>query len=367
MRLSIILPVKLTDNKKLSIASPPDNLQLSLPLDISPNMYYNWCTTKRRRDLIMLNLQKQLQDYLQDCRYRKELNPKTLKAYQIDLKQFMQFLAERKLKADKAGITEYLFYLHEVYKQRTTKRKIASLKAFFNYLEYEERIEINPMNRIRVKFKEERVLPRSVPYEIIEHLLFVMYGQYEEEMKLDKSFWKDMKIRDLAIIELLFMTGIRISELCSLRVEDINLVEGTIRVYGKGAKERVIPIGSQEVLSLLREYNSCMQRSEQPYFFLNRYGEQVSPQSVRNMIKKNAKKANIEMNITPHMFRHSFATLLLDQDVDIRIIQNLLGHSSIVTTQIYTYVTTEKKRNVLEKRHPRNQMKLRKYANNDII
>lgn len=304
----------------------------------------------------MENLQKEVEDYLQDCRYRKELNPKTLKAYQIDLGQFMQFLADKKCVADKEGITSYLFYLHDTYKQKTTKRKIASLKAFFNYLEYEEKIESNPMNRVRVKFKEEKVLPRSVPYEVIEKLLAVMHSRYEQEKGEEKLCWRTIRLRNLVIVELLFMTGIRISELCDLRQENINLTEGTIRVYGKGAKERVIPIGNQEVLALLREYDYCLERREQSFFFLNRYGERVSPQAVRLMIKKNVKRAKISMHITPHMIRHSFATLLLEQDVDIRIIQNLLGHSSIVTTQIYTHVAAEKKRHVLEEKHPRNHM-----------
>lgn len=304
----------------------------------------------------MVKLQQEIQSYIQDCRYRKELNPKTLKAYQIDLGQFMQFLAEKKCVADKEGITAYLFHLHDTYKQKTTKRKIASLKAFFNYLEYEEKIESNPMNRVRVKFKEERVLPRSVPYEIIEQLLAVMHSRCEQEKGKEKLCWHTIRVRNLAIVELLFMTGIRISELCDLRQEDINLTEGIIRVYGKGAKERVIPIGNQEVLALLREYDECIQRENRQYFFLNRYGEWVSPQAIRLMIKKNVKTAKIQMHITPHMFRHSFATLLLEQDVDIRIIQNLLGHSSIVTTQIYTHVAAEKKRHVLEEKHPRNHM-----------
>lgn len=304
----------------------------------------------------MGNLQKEVEDYLQDCRYRKELDPKTLKAYQIDLGQFMQFLGEKKCKADKEGITSYLFQLHDTYKQKTTKRKIASLKAFFNYLEYEEKIESNPMNRVRVKFKEEKVLPRSVPYEMIEQLLTVMYSRCEQKRGMEKRCWQTIRIRNVAIVELLFMTGIRISELCDLQQEDVNLTEGTIRVYGKGSKERIIPIGNQEVLKLLREYDHCLQRKEQSFFFLNRYGDRVSPQAVRLMIKKNVKRAKISMHITPHMIRHSFATLLLEQDVDIRIIQNLLGHSSIVTTQIYTHVAAEKKRHVLEEKHPRNHM-----------
>ncbi|MCH5265181.1 MAG: tyrosine-type recombinase/integrase [Lachnospiraceae bacterium] len=306
---------------------------------------------------------REINHYLTYCQYQKELTTKTIKAYRTDLHQFERFLEQTGQRADKTGITAYLYHLHSAYKQKTTKRKIASLKAFFNYLEYEERIEINPFNKIRVKFKEEMLLPRSIPCETIEQLLSYMY-QCRNRMKNTSSSL--LLLRDLAVIELLFMTGIRISELCSLCQEDVDLAQGVIRVYGKGAKERRIPIGNSGVRNLLWEYQRAVsarekgegEEKQQQAFFRNRYNQRISDQTVRLMIEKYARAAGITMHITPHMFRHSFATLLLEQDVDIRIIQNLLGHSSIVTTQIYTHVAAEKKKHVLESKHPRNAMRL---------
>lgn len=306
----------------------------------------------------MEELQKQIFMYLEHCQFQRELDLKTIRAYRFDLKQFIRFLENNKYSIDKEGISAYLFFLHKTYKQKTTKRKIASVKAFFRYLEYEERLEQNPMGRIRTSFKEEKILPRSIPYVIIEQLFSYMYNirdnihQNREQAKLI--------VRDLAILELMFMTGVRISELCNLKAEAIDLSQGLVRVYGKGGKERVIPIGNGDVILLLKEYKKMFDDKIETYFFVNRWGNPLSDQAVRLMLNKYTKEAGIKIHLTPHMFRHSFATLLLEQDVDIRIIQALLGHSSIATTQIYAHVAAEKKREVLENRHPRNQMILSK-------
>lgn len=306
----------------------------------------------------MKQLENQVFMYLEQCQFQKELDSKTIRAYRFDLMQFIGFLENNKYSIDKEGISAYLFFLHKTYKQKTTKRKIASIKAFFHYLEYEEMFERNPFNRIRTTFKEERILPRSIPYEVIEQLFSYMYDIRENIPKNREQ--EKLIVRDLAILELMFMTGIRISELCNLKAEAIDLEQGLVRVYGKGGKERVIPIGNRDVVLLLKEYKKLFAEKIDAYFFVNRWGNPLSDQAVRLMINKYTKEAGIKMHLTPHMFRHSFATLLLEEDVDIRIIQALLGHSSIVTTQIYAHVASEKKRNVLEHRHPRNQMLLRK-------
>lgn len=299
---------------------------------------------------------REMENYLHVCEVQRELNDKTIKAYRIDISQFLNYLTENQLLPDKSGINHYLDYLHDKYKQRTVKRKIASVKAFFNYLDYEEKIENNPFNRVRVRFKEEQLLPRSVSQEIIEKLLKHMY-QEKNNGKLSK--WKKrLLLRDLCVIELLFMTGIRISELCELHRDAIDLSKGTICVYGKGSKERMIPIGNNKVLQLLQEYEKEFEKEMKGNFFVNRYGEALSTQSVRLMIRHYTKAAGIEQHITPHMIRHSFATLLLEEGVDIRIIQQLLGHASIVTTQIYTNVASAQKKKILEAFHPRNQMNI---------
>lgn len=299
---------------------------------------------------------QEMENYLHVCEVQRELNDKTVKAYRIDITQFWDYLTRSRLSLDKTGVNGYLDYLHDKYKQRTIKRKIASVKAFFNYLDYEEKIESNPFNRIRVRFKEEQLLPRSVSQDIIEKLLKYMYQQMSNG-KLSK--WKrGLLLRDICVIELLFMTGIRISELCELHRDAIDLSKATICVYGKGSKERIIPIGNNKVLHLLQRYEKEFEKEIEESFFVNRYGEPLSTQSVRLMIRHYTKAAGIEQHITPHMIRHSFATLLLEEGVDIRIIQQLLGHASIVTTQIYTNVASEKKKKILETYHPRNQMSI---------
>lgn len=299
---------------------------------------------------------QEMENYLHVCAAQRELNDKTVKAYRIDITQFLDYLTENQLLLDKCGINNYLNYLHAKYRQRTVKRKIASIKAFFNYLDYEERIGSNPFNKVRVRFKEEQLLPRSVSQETIEELLKYMYQQKGND---ELSKWKRRLIlRDICVIELLFMTGMRISELCELHQDSIDLSKGIIRVYGKGAKERVIPIGNIKVLQLLREYGEEFEKEIEGNFFVNRYGEPLSTQTVRLMLQHYTKAAGIEQHITPHMIRHSFATLLLEKGVDIRIIQQLLGHASIVTTQIYTNIASEQRKRILELYHPRNQMSI---------
>ena len=244
-----------------------------------------------------------------------------------------------------------------IYKQRTVKRKIASLKAFIGYLEYEEIIEENPFRKINTKFKEEIILPRTIPRDIVEHLLRKMYEEKEKDMTANE---KRFLIRDIAVVEFLFATGLRVSELSALRREDMDLHTGIFLIKGKGSKERYMQIENKEVQKAMEEYYSLFQDKigQQEYFFLNKWGNRLSEQAVRIMLRKHVEKAGIPAHLTPHMFRHAFATLLLEEDVDIRYIQKMLGHSSIVTTQIYTYVAVEKQKEILRLKHPRNKMRI---------
>ena len=301
----------------------------------------------------MNNLETLTQNYLDFCQYQKRLDSKTLKAYRIDLKQF----AEQMSPASIAEITPdtletFISGLHQTYKPKTSKRKIASLKAFFHYLEYKDIIQVNPMNKIQTRFREPITLPKTIPLHIIETFLSTMYHQ----KKLAKTEYEKKCItRDIAVIELLFATGMRISELCSLRPENVNLYEGDVLIYGKGAKERKIQIGNKDVISILYEYQQTFHVEIEScgYFFVNRLMKRLSEQSVREMINKYSKLADIHLHITPHMFRHSFATYLLESDVDIRYIQKMLGHSSINITEIYTHVAMSKQKDILTTKHPR--------------
>lgn len=154
-------------------------------------------------------------------------------------------------------------------------------------------------------------------------------------------------MRNILILELLFATGMRISELCSLKTEQIDFNDYIIKIYGKGSKERLIQICNTNVQVLIDKYKNTMELEENFFFFTNRLHNRLSEQSVRYMINDYAKSAQISRHITPHMFRHSFATLLLEEDVDIRYIQQMLGHSSITTTQIYTHTSINKQRSIL--------------------
>lgn len=148
-------------------------------------------------------------------------------------------------------------------------------------------------------------------------------------------------------------TGLRISEVCNLKKDDVNINEKYIRILGKGSKERILQIENEDVLKSLKEYKILTANENEYYFFNNRIGRKLSEQSVRNIIYDITKNAHIKQHITPHMFRHSFATMLLEEDVDIRYIQKILGHSSITTTQIYTHVTSNKQREILKEKNPK--------------
>lgn len=306
----------------------------------------------------MNTIQETIQSYLQYCREQRRLDDKTLRAYKNDLEQFADMVTTDSLVPHKEILKRYIAELHSRYKQKTVKRKIASLKAFYNYLEMEEIINVSPMRKIRTEFRKEKVLPRSIPADVIENLLKYVYMRKEQEAW---SVWqKKILVRDIAVLEMLFATGLRISELCNLQKDRIDVEKGILCIKGKGAKERFLQIGNQNVLELLQEYKSAWENElkKSTYFFFNRYGERYSEQAARLMINKYVDLAGIDMHITPHMFRHAFATLLLEEDVDIRYIQKMLGHSSIVTTQIYTEVACKKQMEILKSKHPRNKMKI---------
>ena len=254
---------------------------------------------------------------------------------------------------------QYITNLHKQYKPKTVKRKIASLKAFFHYLEYKEILQENPFSKLDVRFREARILPKTIPFHSIQAFLSVLYSQKDLALT---EYRKRCCIRDIAVIELLFATGMRISELCSLKPADIDLANNTVLIYGKGAKERILQICNPEVISALTLYQETFKEeiSLCGYFFVNRLQSKLSDQSVRFMINYYSNLAGIEQHITPHMFRHSFATLLLEQDVDIRYIQKMLGHSSISTTEIYTHVSNAKQKDILVHKHPRNLISINK-------
>lgn len=289
-------------------------------------------------------LVKALENYFEDCKFRKRLNNKTIKAYKIDLNQFFEIV--NNLDDEVKEINEYIHFLNKKYsKHKTVKRKLASVKAFYFYLEYEEIIEYSPFNKVRTKIKEPHVLPKTIQKENIEKIIQYLFDRVSSA-KTD--FQTIISIRNIAIIGLLFSTGIRISELCNIKVADINFNEKTLKIFGKGSKERILYIGNETVVEFCKKYKQLNENvDENDYFFLNRFGKQISDQSVRILLKNIESELKLTEHITPHMFRHTFATTLLEKDVDIRYIQSILGHSSISTTQIYTHVTYFKQIEIL--------------------
>lgn len=305
-----------------------------------------------------MNLQEKVKPYLEYCTYRKELDAKTVKAYRIDLTQFFSYV--QSTEPEKETIEQYITELHKKYKQKTIKRKIASIKAFYSYLEEEELVEQNPFRKIKVKFKETIILPRIIPREEIEQLLNYIYASLSSLSGIQYKH----SLRDAAVIEVFFATGARVYEISNIRAENINLNSGLIRIMGKGRKERYIQISNTAVLDILRKYyeENEPEIKKSGYFFINNRGKRYTEQSIRLMLKKYTLKAGIQRKITPHMFRHSFATYLIEEGVDVSCVQQILGHSSIKTTQIYIHVAAKKQADILRELHPRNNMNIVKVA-----
>lgn len=316
-------------------------------------------TTEKSVEGKIMNYNEQVKKYLEYCEFRKELDWNTLKAYRIDLKQFFEFTQEDM--PEKNKIENYITELHKKYKQKTIKRKIASIKAYYNYLEECEIIEDSPFRKIKVKFKETIILPKIIPREEIESLLNYMYScEHRNDKEKMYKYW----LRDISVIETLFATGARVYEVSNIKLDCINLNTGLIKIMGKGGKERYIQIASAEILNILKKYykHNSEAIKKSGFFFVNSRGNRYTEYSIRLMLKKYTKLAGIERNITPHMFRHSFATYLIEEGVDVSCVQQILGHSSIKTTQIYIHIAARKQAEILREMHPRKHMNILRAA-----
>lgn len=305
-----------------------------------------------------MKLEEVIKDFKFHCKFERNLSNKTMEAYSVDLNQFEQFKNYKSIdisEFDKYKLKEYVQSLYELeLKVKTIKRKVSVLKAFFNYLEFDEIILVNPFRKMRISIKEPTTLPKTIELKEIVKILKFLYKIKESFNDKDIYSYKII-VRDIAVIEILFSTGIRVSELCNIKINDINLQSGIIKIKGKGDKERIIQICDNEVRKILKEYFELFseQIKKTRYFLINRLNKKISEQSIRLMIKKYQKISGIDKHITPHMFRHSFATLLLEEGVDVRYIQHMLGHSSISTTQIYTKVNMKQQKKILNSKHPR--------------
>lgn len=297
-------------------------------------------------------LSDHITQYLQACEFEKRLSTDTLKAYRIDLTQFAAFAQGSAV--DKVLLGQYAAHLNQHFAPRSVKRKLASVRAFYSFLEEQEHIEESPFRRFRLHIVYPKELPRVIPTETVEAILREAYGRYQAT----GDRWS---LRDVLVLELLFDTGMRVSELCKLTPDTFQIGSNGLRllIHGKGRKERVLQIATTEVVLLaelyLSEFSAGIHNTG--FILLNRRGRPLTTQGVRQIISHHIQAAAVLGHITPHMFRHTFATALLDAGVDIRYIQTLLGHSSISTTEIYTHVATGQQSTILAQRHPRNEMK----------
>lgn len=299
-----------------------------------------------------MNLENLINIYLEHCSIQNNLSFKTLKAYKTDLSQFREFTKDNDF-LNKSNIEDYIAYLKSLsYKIKTIKRKIASLKAFFSFLNYQDYIEFNPFYKIKLKIKDSFMLPKIITIDDLNKLFNII----EENIEItnnSKYVYKEL-LRDRAILELLLASGMRIGELCTLKRSNIMYSSNLIKIKGKGSKERMIPIYHPRLIDDLIAYEKAFDEELKcsEYFFISKRKNRISCQSVAYMIKKYSRLAGIGINITPHMFRHTFATMLLEQDVDSRQIQLILGHSSIYTTQIYTHISSKKKNDIMKYKNP---------------
>jgi integrase/recombinase XerD len=301
-----------------------------------------------------------IEGFLFHCRYEKNLSTRTLAAYDTDLDQFARALPPLAL-ADvalvgKLELRAYIQQLFAPYREKTVKRKVATLKAFFRYLEREGTIATTPFRTMDVKIRETRRVPRTIPLTEVERLFRHLYTL--RTVGSDSAIEAFILARDTAILEAIFATGARVSEICHLTVDDVDLSDGWIRILGKGGKERVVQLCNAPIIDALSTYRASRDAvlARESYFFLNRVGRRLSEQSVRALLKRHAARAGVKGPVRPHLLRHSVATLLLEEGVDIRHIQHLLGHSSIATTQIYTHVNNQAQRDVLTSKHPRRRL-----------
>jgi integrase/recombinase XerD len=300
--------------------------------------------------------QNNVDAFLAHCEFERNFSQHTIKAYRLDLAHLTRFATKEVRLAEvseinRASLREYSRTLHH-YKPRTQRRKLAAVKSLFGFLEREGLIEVNPTRTLRLDIRLGRMLPRVMSLPALERFFRQLYSRRESRIPSQRS--KDLAIRDIALFELLFSSGMRVSEVSNLRVGTVDLEGRVVRVRGKGSKERLIPICDLEVHSALVAY-AATHRSDrdcEDYFFTNRFGRRLSEQSIRIALKQHTTAAGLQ-KITPHVFRHTVATMLLEQGVDLRFIQTFLGHSSIVTTTIYAHVNDSSQRLVLNSRHPR--------------
>lgn len=290
-----------------------------------------------------MNIDKFL-DYL---KYERNYSNNTIIAYENNIRGFLSYCKIKNVKnmneVNYQFIRGYISYLYkQKYQAKSITRILSALRSFFKYLKREEKISTNPLDLITSP-KVEKKLPKYLTINDVEKILNAP----------DMS--NKIGIRDAFILELLYVTGIRVSELTNIKLNDISIVEKKIKIMGKGSKERIVYYGTrcQELLNKYLHIRNDFLKQANDYLILSNTGKQISAREIRNIINRLKVKAGIDINISPHTFRHTFATHMLNEGADLRSVQELLGHENLSTTTIYTHLTNEKLRRTYLSTHPR--------------
>lgn len=294
-----------------------------------------------------MRIDRACQEFLDDCANVRKLSEHTTRAYRLDLARFTRFAgAAADIKSfDRTVLQQYVAYLFAEHhlKETSAKRHVASLRSLFRWLEDSGHVPDDPFRGARVRIKVPRRLPRVLSRAELASIL-------EHRPSGDFS-----SVTARMAAELLFATGIRVAELAGLRDDDIDLTAGVITIIGKGSRQRRVYIPDSEIRELIVVYRQTRDARERSAdsFLVNSRGGPASPQYIRRLVRQLGESAALTRRVTPHMFRHSVATYLLEEGVDIRYVQRLLGHRSIVTTEIYTHVADAALRSRVIERHPR--------------
>ena len=286
-------------------------------------------------------MNENLENYRNYLKYERAYSDNTVGAYMNDLNKYEEFLKKDILKSDTEDLEKYLKYIKNL-ESTTVAHKITSIKSYFNYNIKREIVSVNPADKVS-RPKLTKHLPEYLTEEEVGKLLDV-------EVKSPYDY------RNKTILELLYSSGIRISELVNIKTPNYDSEECLIRIMGKGSKERIVPLGDYAINIMndyMNNYRPLINKKHTDYVFVNNRGDKISRQFIFKVIKKEALKKGIKKDISPHTLRHTFATHLLKNGADLRIIQELLGHENISTTQIYTHVTNNKLKSDYETYFPK--------------
>lgn len=314
-----------------------------------------------------MDLQEANSAYINYCRLQRRLSPLTVTGYRRTLNRFEDFMKNRPgfsdvTKVSRSDIREMLELLNRNFAASTAVHHFTVVRGMFSFLEDNEIIEDSPFNKVRARIRIPRRLPKTLSLADIDRILTAAYGEVPADWNGGNGLERLIHLRDCLVLEILFGTGIRVMELCSLTLDDVDPEAGILRIIGKGNKERLCFFPGDMVSELYVRY--LEERAVQTrrlgirdsHLFFTRFGRPLTTQTVRLLIDKYAGLAGIRAHVTPHMFRHTFATMLLDEGVDLRHIQEYLGHSSIATTQIYLHPGARESRELLRRKHPRSSI-----------